>query len=140
MVMKNHYFAIFGGIFGYLLTSVLITDAGGNKGLYQIMGVCAGVFIGYFIVGLLMAYKQQGNVLVKKFQKQNPVGGKNINDVIEAVGGYSSKQAVKITDRNNEIGAYYNFKDGGYEIQLLVGADDIIIGVSKEVLNGKQLK
>jgi hypothetical protein len=136
--MKNHYVAIFGGFLGYLLTSFLITD-GDNKGMYQIMGGCAGVFIGYFIAGLLMAYKQQGNVLVKKFQKQNPVGGKNINDVIEAVGGYSSKQAVKITDRNNEMGAYYNFKDGGYEIQLLVGADDIIIGVSKEILNGKQL-
>ena len=138
--MKNHYFAIFGGIFGYLLSSLLITDGGGNKGLYQIIAVCAGVFIGYFIAGLLMAYKQQGFVLVKKMKKQNLLRGKNINDVINAVGGYSSKMDVHITDKNNELGAYYNFIDGGYEIQLLVGADDIIIGVSKEVLNGKQLK
>ena len=137
--MKMHYFAIVGGFLGYLLASVLIDDAGGNKGMYQIMGVCAGIFIGYFIAGLLMAYKNQGYVLVKKMRKQNPLRGKNINDVIEAVGGYSSKQAVNITDRNNEKGAYYNFVDGGYEIQLLVGADDIIIGVSKEVLNGKKL-
>ena len=136
--MKNHYFAIFGGFLGYLLTSFLLTD-GGNKGMYQIMSVCAGVFIGYFVAGLLMAYKQQGYVLIKKMRKQNPLRGKNINDVIEAVGGYFSKQAVNITDRNNEKGAYYTFIDGGYEIQLLVGADDIIIGVSKETLNGKKL-
>ena len=134
-----HYFAIVGGFLGYLLTSVLIDEAGGNKGMSQIIGVCAGVFIGYFVAGLLMAYKNQGYVLVKKMRKQNPLRGKNINDVIEAVGGYSSKQAVNITDRNNEKGAYYNFVDGGYEIQLLVGADDIIIGVSKEVFNGKKL-
>ena len=34
---------------------------------------------------------------------------------------------------------HYTFIDGGYEIQLLVGADDIIIGVSKEILNGKKM-
>ena len=124
---------------GYLLTSGLIDEAGGNKGMYQIIGVCAGVFIGYFVAGLLMAYKNQGYVLVKKMRKQNPLRGKNINDVIEAVGGYSSKQAVNITDRNNEKGAYYNFVDGGYESQRLVVSDDIIIGVSREVLNGKKL-
>lgn len=137
--MKYHYFAFFGGFLGYLLTSVLIDDAGGNKGMYQIIGVCAGVFIGYFVAGLLMAYKNQGYVLVKKMRKQNPLRGKNINDVIEAVGGYSSKQVVNITDRNNEKGTLYNFVDGGYEIQLLVGADNIIIGVSKEILNGKKM-
>ena len=103
------------------------------------MGGCAGVFVGYLIAGLLMAYKQQGFVLVKKFKKLNPLSGKNINDVIEEVGGYSSRQDAIITDRNNEKGAFYTFIDGGYEIQLLVGADDIIIGVSKEILNGKKM-
>ena len=136
--MKNHYFAIFGAFLGYLLTSVLI-DGTDNKSMYQIMGGCAGVFVGYLIAGLLMAYKQQGFVLVKKFKKQNPLSGKNINDVIEEVGGYSSRQDAIITDRNNEKGAFYTFIDGGYEIQLLVGADDIIIGVSKEILNGKKM-
>ena len=136
--MKNHYFAIFGAFLGYLLTSVLI-DGTNNKSMYQIMGGCAGVFVGYLIAGLLMAYKQQGFVLVKKFKKLNPLSGKNINDVIEEVGGYSSRQDAIITDRNNEKGAFYTFIDGGYEIQLLVGADDIIIGVSKEILNGKKM-
>lgn len=136
--MKNHYFAIFGAFLGYLLTSVLI-DGTDNKSMYQIMGGCAGVFVGYLIAGLLMAYKQQGFVLVKKFKKLNPLSGKNINDVIEEVGGYSSRQDAIITDRNNERGAFYTFIDGGYEIQLLVGADDIIIGVSKEILNGKKM-
>ena len=136
--MKNHYFAIFGAFLGYLLTSVLI-DGTDNKSMYQIMGGCAGVFVGYLIAGLLTAYKQQGFVLVKKFKKLNPLSGKNINDVIEEVGGYSSRQDAIITDRNNERGAFYTFIDGGYEIQLLVGADDIIIGVSKEILNGKKM-
>lgn len=136
--MKNHYFAIFGAFLGYLLTSVLI-DGTDNKSMYQIIGGCAGVFVGYLIAGLLMAYKQQGFVLVKKFKKLNPLSGKNINDVIEEVGGYSSRQDAIITDRNNEKGAFYTFIDGGYEIQLLVGADDIIIGVSKEILNGKKM-
>lgn len=136
--MKNHYFAIFGAFLGYLLMSVLI-DGTDNKSMYQIMGGCAGVFVGYLIAGLLMAYKQQGFVLVKKFKKLNPLSGKNINDVIEEVGGYSSRQDAIITDRNNEKGAFYTFIDGGYEIQLLVGADDIIIGVSKEILNGKKM-
>lgn len=98
--MKNHYFAIFGAFLGYLLTSVLI-DGTDNKSMYQIMGGCAGVFVGYLIAGLLMAYKQQGFVLVKKFKKLNPLSGKNINDVIEEVGGYSSRQDAIITDRNN---------------------------------------
>lgn len=137
--MKNYYFALFGAFGGYLLTSFLITDGGGNKGMYQMMGVCVGIFIGYFVAGFFCAYKQQGYVLVKKMRKQNPLRGKNINEVIEKVGGYSSKQTVNITDRNNEKGAYYNFVDGGYEIQLLVGADNIIIGVTKEILNGKKL-
>lgn len=136
--MKNHYFAIFGAFLGYLLTSVLI-DGTDNKSMYQIMGGCAGVFVGYLVAGLLTAYKQQGFVLVKKFKKLNPLSGKNINDVIEEVGGYTSRQDAIITDRNNERGAFYTFIDGGYEIQLLVGADDIIIGVSREILNGKKM-
>lgn len=70
-----------------------------------------GLILSYIIAGQIIAYKQEGYRLIKAIRKQNPLWGKNINDVIDAVGGYSSKQKVKITDRNNEQ-CYYNFIEG----------------------------
>jgi hypothetical protein len=135
--MNLHYFGIFGGFIGYIITALIFWNGEGNKTTYMIIGVSAGVFIGYFIGALLQQYKRGGYVLVKKISKLNPLAGKNIKDVISAVGGYSSKQSVRLTDRNDEIGSYYTFKDGEYELILLVGADDIIIGIKKEVFQGK---
>ena len=37
------------------------------------------------------------------------------------------------------MGETYRFVDGKYEIDILVGADGICIGVLKEVLDGKKL-
>lgn len=137
--MELHYFAIFGGFIGFLVTGLFLWNGEGDRTLFMIMGICVGVFLGYFVGALLEQYKKRGYVLVRKMKKLNPLRGKSINEVITAVGGYSSKQAVKISDRNNEVGAYYTFIDGEYEVQLLVGADDIIIGVTKEVLGNKKI-
>lgn len=138
--MNKHIFGIFGAFIGFLVTGAFIWDGTGDKFSYMFIGAAVGLILGYFIACLIIAYKQEGNRLIKAFRKQNPLQGKNINEVIEAVGGYSSKQNVKITDRNNEQGYYYNFIEGAYELQLLVGADDIIIGVTKEVHHGKDIK
>ena len=138
--MNKHIFGIFGAFIGFLVTGAFIWDGTGDKYSYMLIGAAVGLILGYFVAGLVIAYKQEGYRLIKVIRKQNPLRGKNINDVIDAVGSYSSKQDVIITDRDNEQGYYYNFKEGAYELQLLVGADDIIIGVTREVHHGKDTK
>lgn len=123
-----------------MISGLVFWDGLGLKFSYMFIGAAIGLCIGYFVAGLMIAYKNEGARLIKKIRNLNPLRGRDINEVIDAVGGYTSKQAVTITDRDNEQGAYYNFVEGAYEVQLLVGADDIIIGVTKEVHHGKDIK
>lgn len=136
----KHVFGIFGAFIGFLVTGVFIWDGTGDKYSYMFIGVAIGLIIGYFIFGLFAAYKQEGYRLMKKIRKLNPLRGKNINDVIDIVGGYSSKKPAIITDRNNEKGFFYTFAEGAYELELLVGSDDIIIGVIREMHHGKKVQ
>lgn len=139
--MKNklHVFGILGGFLGLLIAGVFVWDGKGNGLATALIAICAGVFVGYFIGGLFVGYKQEGYVLVKKMKKLNPIKGKHIDEILEKTGGYSSKKPITITDRNNEQGQLYKFVDGKYEVDILVGADNICIGILNEVLNGKKL-
>lgn len=132
--------SIFGGFLGLLIAGVFFWNSTGNKITTASIGIGIGVFLGCFIGSLLTVWKKEGYVLVRKVQKLNPLAGKRINDITLALGGYTAKQPTHITDRNNEIGSIYTFVDGKYEVKILVGADDICIGVVSEVLNGKKLK
>lgn len=136
----KHVFGIFGAFVGLLVTGVFIWDGSGDKFTYIYIGAAIGLIIGYFVFGLIAAYKQEGYRLMKKIRKLNPLKGKNINDVIDLLGGYSSKKTAIITDRNNEKGFFYVFAEGAYELELLVGADDIIIGVTREMHHGKKVQ
>ena len=107
--------------------------------MFATVGIAIGACLGFFIGSLMVTWKKEGFVLIRKIQKLNPIRGKHINDVVQTLGGYTSKVPTRITDRNNEMGETYRFVDGKYEVEILVGADGICIGVLKEVLDGKKL-
>lgn len=134
-------FIIFGAFIGFLFAGAFLYERGNGIGWqYAVYGAGFGGLLGYLIAFVMVEYKKQGFVLMKKFKKINPVRGKHIEEIITAIGNYSSRQEVVITDGNNEKGWYYNFTDGVYSVQLLVGADDICIGVAKETINDKPIE
>lgn len=63
----------------------------------------------------------------------------NIDDVVRQIGGFTSRRPLTITDRNNEQGQVYKFKDGKYEVEVLVGANCICIGVLNEQTDDKMI-
>ena len=133
-------FAILGGFAGFLIAGIFFWDGTGNKIRTASVGIAIGVTIALFAVSLLEIWKQEGMVLVKKFQKLNPIRGKHIDDVVRQIGGFTSKHPITITDRNNEQGQVYKFKDGKYEVEVLVGADGICIGILNELMDSKKIK
>ena len=136
----KHIFAIFGGFIGFLVSGVFFWDGEGSKVTYAFTGIAIGVMLGYFIASIMAVGKQEGFVLINKFQKLNPIQGKSIDEVVRSIGGYTSKSPITITDRNNEVGQLYKFVDGKYEVDVLVSADGICIGVLNEYLDGKKLQ
>lgn len=133
-------FAILGGFAGFLIAGIFFWDGTGNKITVASFGIAIGVAVALFAVSLLEIWKQEGMVLLKKFRKVNPVRGKHIDDVVRQIGGYTSRRPITIADRNNEQGQVYQFKDGKYEVEILVGADGICIGVLNELMDGKKVK
>lgn len=116
-------FALIGaGIGGYI-------SASSGSFLPVIYGLCGGCFVGYFFTGLLDA---KSSLLQKNFKKLGSLRGKTIEDIVSAVGNFSSQKPCNITDRNNEQGVIYTWTEKRYEISLLFGNDGRCIGVNKE--------
>lgn len=141
-MFKKFYtiFIIFGAFIGLLITGIFIYNYQGEGYKYAIYGAGFGGLIGYLIAYVMVEYKKQGFVLMKKFQKLGDIKGRNINVITSAVGGYTSRKEVTITDRNNEKGWYYIFTDGAYSVQILVGADSKCHGISQETIDGKPVE
>ena len=111
--LKLH-FSIIGGFAGLLIAALCFWDGKGNKIMTASYGIAIGAMIGYFFIAIL--------------------------EIIgEIKGGYSSKRPIIITDRNNEQGLVYKFVDGKYQVDIMVGADGICIGVLNEYMDGKKL-
>lgn len=140
--LKLH-FSIIGGFVGLLIAALCFWDGKGNKIMTASYGIAIGAMIGYLFIGILEIIgdiKGSGARLVKIMNKLNPIRGKHINEIVSAVGSYTSKSPIIITDRNNEQGQVYKFVDGKYQVDIMVGADGICVGILNEYMDGKKLQ
>lgn len=125
--MKKHSFAIAFALIGAGVGGFFSADSGSF--LPVIYGLCGGCFVGYFFAGLLDA---NSTLLQKDFKKLGDLRGLTIEEIVSAVGQYTTKKPVTITDRDNEQGVIYTWTEPKYEISLLFGSDNRCIGVNNE--------
>lgn len=125
--MKKHSIAIAFALIGAGIGGFFSAESGSF--LPVIYGLCGGCFIGYFVAGLLDA---KSTLLQKDFKKLGDLRGLTIEEIVAAVGQYTSQKPVQITDRNNEQGVIYTWTEPKYEISLLFGSDNRCIGVNSE--------
>lgn len=137
--MNKHTLAILFGFAG-LLTAGLMYPGHGSKTAYIAIGVGIGVFLGYLIQGTLTTLANSGSGLVMKFKRFGTIRGRHVADLMDAIGDPTEVIPVRLTDRNNALGSYYVWKEGGYEVKVLVDENEVCVGVSGEVLNGKVLQ
>lgn len=127
--MNKNAFALGFGIIGAGIGGFVSMSDEDSSIIPIIIGAGLGIFIGYFVAGLMGA---KGVLLQKDFQKLGNLQGLTIDEIVNAVGQYQSFNTCIITDRNNEQGKQYTWQQSNYSITLLFGADGKCIGVSKE--------
>ena len=126
--MRKHAFALAFGIIGAGIMGY--ANAGSDTFILQVlMGLCFGIFIGYFVAGL---FRAKSTLLQQNFQKLGNVRGLPLDDIVSAVGNYKSYQRCTITDRNNEQGYFYTWSEDFYSVTLLFGSDKVCIGINSE--------
>lgn len=125
--MKKHSLAIAFALIGAGVGGFFSAEDGSF--LPVIYGLCGGCFVGYFVAGLLDA---KSSLLQKDFKKLGDLRGLTIDEIVSAVGQYTSQKPVTITDRDNEQGVIYTWTEPKYEISLLFGSDKRCIGVNSE--------
>jgi hypothetical protein len=124
--MKKHAFAAAFALIGVGIGCSFMVEHGFTPIIY---GLCGGAFVGYIVAGLVSA---KSTLLQQNFQKLGNLRGRTLDEITAAVGMYSEFKICTITDRNNESGALYTWKEAEYSITLLFGADKLCVGVSKE--------
>lgn len=127
--MNKHSYAAAFALIGAGIGGYFAAESENGSFLPVIYGLCIGCFIGYFFAGLLSA---KSNLLQKEFQELGDIRGMKLEDIVSAVGNYSSSQPCKITDRDNEQGMFYTWTKDRYSVTLLFGADGKCIGVHNE--------
>lgn len=125
--MKKHSLAIAFALIGAGVGGFFSAENGSF--LPVIYGLCGGCFVGYFVAGMLDA---KSTLLQKDFKKLGDLRGLTIDEIVSAVGQYTSQKPVTITDRDNEQGVIYTWTEPKYEISLLFGSDNLCIGVNSE--------
>ena len=128
--MSKHSYAAAFSLIGAGIGGYFSAESESGSFLPVIYGLCIGCFIGYFFSGLLSA---KSNLLQKGFQELGDIRGKQLEDIISAVGNYSSSKSCTITDRDNEQGMFYTWTEDRYSVTLLFGADGKCIGVHNEM-------
>lgn len=127
--MNKHSYAAAFALIGAGIGGYFAAESENGSFLPVIYGLCIGCFIGYFFAGLLSA---KSNLLQKGFQELGDIRGMKLEDIVSAVGNYSSSQPCKIIDRDNEQGMFYTWTEDRYSVTLLFGADGKCIGVHNE--------
>lgn len=127
--MNKHSYAAAFALIGAGIGVFFAAESENGSFLPVIYGLCIGCFIGYFFAGLLSA---KSNLLQKEFQELGDIRGMKLEDIVSAVGNYSSSQPCKIIDRDNEQGMFYTWTEDRYSVTLLFGADGKCIGVHNE--------
>lgn len=127
--MNKHSYAAAFALIGAGIGGFFAAESENGSFLPVIYGLCIGCFIGYFFAGLLSA---KSNLLQKEFQELGDIRGMKLEDIVSAVGNYSSSQPCKIIDRDNEQGMFYTWTEDRYSVTLLFGADGKCIGVHNE--------
>ncbi len=122
--MKAYYAlcgALIGAGIGYLIhhsfTAILI-------------GLALGVFLGYIVCGIV---GMRPTALQRNFAKLGKLRGKTLGEITAVVGPYSMMKRCVITDRDNARGFFFTWTEGKYSIELLFDADNVCIGVTKEI-------
>lgn len=128
--MRKRAFALGFGVIGAGIMGYINADSETFL-LKAAMGLCFGIFIGYFVAGLFQA---KSVLLQQNFQRLGNLRGRTLGEIIAAVGDYKSFQQCTITDRINEQGYFYTWCEDYYSITLLFGADKVCIGVNKETI------
>lgn len=93
--------------------------------------VCGGIFIGYFVAGLVGA---KSTILQQNFKSLGDLRGKSYDEIAGSVGSHTNYQSTKITDRDNAPGHLYTWVENQYAITLLFDADNNCIGVTNETV------
>ena len=127
--MRKHGFAFGVGIITAGIVMFISADSGDINFLHVASGFFFGIFIGYFIAGLIGA---KSTLLQNDFQALGNVRGKSLDDIVAAVGEYKSFTTCIITDKDNEQGFYYTWAENSYSVTLLFDKDKNCIGVSSE--------
>lgn len=127
--MNKHSYASAFALIGAGIGAYIAAESKSGNFLPVIYGLCIGCFLGYFFAGLLSA---KSNLLQKEFQELGDIRGMKLEDIVSAVGNYSSSQPCKIIDRDNEQGMFYTWTEDRYSVTLLFGADGKCIGVHNE--------
>ena len=123
--MNKHSYAAAFALIGAGIGAYIAAESKSGNFLPVIYGLC----IGCFFAGLISA---KSNILQRSFQKLGDIRGKQLEEIISAVGDFTSSQPCNITDRNNEQGMFYTWMEDRYSVTLLFGADGKCIGVHKE--------
>ena len=126
--MKKHSIALGFGMVGAGVAGFIFADSD-TFILNVLMGLCFGIFIGYFIAGLFVA---KSVLLKQNFQKLGDLRGRSLDNIIATAGQYNSFKACTITDRDNANGYLYTWIEEKYSITLLFDENKICIGVNSE--------
>ncbi len=130
LIMK-HGLAIGGALIGVGIR-VLI-----DPGVASVcLGLSLGALLGYFVAGLIDAKK---NLLKEAFAKLGNLRGRSLDEIVAVAGPYKSFQTCTLSDRGNAPGFMYAWTERDYFVALLFDADNICIGVSKEIDGQKTL-
>lgn len=121
----KHSIAFSGALIG--LGIALLID---QSAMAAFVGAGFGTFLGYFFAGLVEAKK---TLLKQGFAQLGNLRGRTLNDIVAVVGPYKVFQPCTITDMDNAPGFFYTWQERGYMIVLLFDANNICIGVSKEI-------
>ncbi len=122
----KHIFGFAGAVVGIavgLLISFSLSAA--------LLGFSIGLIGGYFVAGLITARQ---TLLQQDFASLGTLRGRTLNEIIAAVGPYREMTSCTISDRDNAPGFLYTWRERNYLIVLLFDADNICLGVTREVL------
>lgn len=129
--MRKNAFALAFALIGLGIALWLNSDSPEINWLMLAGFVCGGIFVGYFIAGLIGA---KSTILQQNFKSLGDLRGKSLDEITSAVGAYSNYQSTVISDRNNAPGHLYTWYENQYSITLLFDADNNCVGVTNETV------
>ena len=98
--------------------------------VWMICGLGFGLFIGYFIAGLLMA---KGNILHEDFIAMGTLTGKTLDEIKAKVGAPDATTACTVAE-TGKAGSLCTWAKNPYRITLLFDENNVCLGVNNEIM------